>query len=343
MWAGKWSANTIKHWLESSIMAVKPVFIFSLPRSGSTMLQRMLACHNEIYTQSELWFLLPHIEAVRNQSTEALYSTNTLRKATTNLLQQMPDGVDCYYKAIRALSYEIYNNLTSDHHRYILDKTPRYYFIINEIEKVFPEAKFIFLFRNPLSVMASVVESFNKGRLGDFHHKIDLYEGPKLLAEAHANFSLPSHTLSYENLVKNPEKEMMAICNYLEIEYLPEVINDFTDVPLVGLGDKFGSKKHKGVHSGNIDKWRKVFATPYRKKILTKYVDYLDTDTLDILGYPKSCLEKDVESIKTRFELGLVDRYYEFKSNVYSILEMPLLKKNFRHSLKSGTRFYIHH
>ncbi len=324
-------------------MSVRPVFIFSLPRSGATMLQRMLACHDEVYTQSELWFLLPHIEAVKNQSTEALYSTNTLRKATTNLIQQMPDGVDSYYKAIRALSYEIYNNLAEEKHSYILDKTPRYYFIINEIEKVFPEAKFIFLFRNPLSVMASVVDSFNVGRLGDFHHKIDLYDGPKLLAEACNKFSLTSHTLSYEDLVQNPEKEMRAVCKYLEIEYKADAISDFTSIPLDGLGDKFGSKKHAGVHSGSIDKWKKVFATPYRKKLLTNYIEYLGMDTLDTLGYPKSELEADIQNMKTKFELGLVDRYYEFKSNIYSMLEIPLLKKKFGHSIKSGTRFYIHH
>ena len=48
-------------------MAVKPVFLFSLPRSGSTMLQRALGRHPNIATLSESWFLLGLIPPRRNR------------------------------------------------------------------------------------------------------------------------------------------------------------------------------------------------------------------------------------------------------------------------------------
>ena len=324
-------------------MAVRPIFLFSLPRSGSTMLQRMLACHTEISTHSELWFLLPHVEALTNRLTEALYSTTTLGRATSSLVEQMSGGVDSYYKAIRALSDEIYGSLVNENHIYILDKTPRYYFIIKQIEKIFPDAKFIFLFRNPLSVMASINESFNEGRLGDYRNKIDLYEGPGILAQAYKEFSLPSHTLHYENLVKNPGAEMQAVCDYLEIDYMPEAISNFTKIPLGAMGDKVGSRKYTAVDTASVEKWKKVFATPYRKKVLSKYVQHIGETTLNTLGYPISGLENEIDNLQVKFELGVKDRLNEIKSRVYTMLEVPLLQKKFNSRKKYHGQFYIHY
>ena len=40
-------------------MSIRPIFIFSAPRSGSTLLQRVLAAHTQVATASEPWILLP--------------------------------------------------------------------------------------------------------------------------------------------------------------------------------------------------------------------------------------------------------------------------------------------
>ena len=45
---------------------------------------------------------------------------------------------------------------------YFLDKTPRYYLILKELEQVFPDAKFIFLFRNPVQIYASMLSTWGK-------------------------------------------------------------------------------------------------------------------------------------------------------------------------------------
>jgi hypothetical protein len=38
-----------------------PLFLLSLPRSGSTLAQRILAAHGGIATTSEPWILLPYL------------------------------------------------------------------------------------------------------------------------------------------------------------------------------------------------------------------------------------------------------------------------------------------
>lgn len=42
-----------------------PLFLLSLPRSGSTLAQRFLAAHDAIARASEPWILLPYLYTLR--------------------------------------------------------------------------------------------------------------------------------------------------------------------------------------------------------------------------------------------------------------------------------------
>ena len=50
-----------------TVNQVKPVFIFSLPRSGSTLLQRVLTGHSEISSFAEPHFLLPLVGIIKKK------------------------------------------------------------------------------------------------------------------------------------------------------------------------------------------------------------------------------------------------------------------------------------
>src|SRR5665213_3086127 len=54
-------------------MPVRPIFIFSISRSGSTLLQRVLAAHPEVATVSEPWLLLPFVYSMRTEGVIADY------------------------------------------------------------------------------------------------------------------------------------------------------------------------------------------------------------------------------------------------------------------------------
>ena len=50
------------------------VFIFSQPRSGTTLLQRMLTSHSDIVSVSETWLLLPQFLALKKRGLIAQYN-----------------------------------------------------------------------------------------------------------------------------------------------------------------------------------------------------------------------------------------------------------------------------
>jgi hypothetical protein len=322
-------------------MTTSPIFLFSLPRSGSTLLQRILSTHADISSKSELWFLLPHVEALMNKFTYSHYSNYSLKNATKALLEQLPRGEDDYYQAIRALSDYLYRRLSKNNEIYLLDKTPRYYLIINEIVKIYPEAKFIFLFRNPLAVAASIIESFNRDRLGDYRHRIDLYLGPKMLADGYEHIKDRSIVIRYEDFVSKPSSTLEGLCEYLEIPFNDDMLTKFSGVPVGKLGDQFGSNRYTVLEPERIDNWKKVFSTSYRKKFLHNYLNEIGRGPVETFGYDYDDLKRQVNEFDVCFSLALRDRYGLFKCSVMSLLEGVVFREKFLRYRADRNKFFL--
>jgi len=324
-------------------MPTRPIFIFSLPRAGSTLLQRMLSTHEDINTKSELWFLLPHVEALKSRYTFSWYSNLSLENATRSLLEQLPHGEDDYYRAIRALGDSLYESLARNGERYVLDKTPRYYLIINDIVKIYPDAKFIFLFRNPLSVAASIVESFNRGRLGDFRHKIDLYLGSRLLAEGYESIKDHSIVVHYEKLVVEPQHVLEKVCTYLDIPFHSGLVSSFAETPVGVFGDQFGSAKFTALEPGRMENWRRVFSTTFRQRYLLKYLRDIGRGPIETFGYDFDDLQAQVANMEVQFSTGMRDRYNLLKCEIMSLFEgIVFREKILRHGKLSSKTYMLH-
>ena len=86
----------------------KPVFVLSLPRSGSTLVQRVLAAHEEIATAAEPWLLLPHGYALRERGMAAEYTQPIAARAIREFVAQLPAGEDDYWAALGAFAMDLY-------------------------------------------------------------------------------------------------------------------------------------------------------------------------------------------------------------------------------------------
>ena len=77
----------------------------------------------------------------------------------------LPDGEDDYWSALRGFALELYAKAAEPDATHFLDKTPRYHYIAPELFRLFPDAKVVFLWRNPLAVVASIVETWTQGQV----------------------------------------------------------------------------------------------------------------------------------------------------------------------------------
>lgn len=258
-------------------MSVKPIFILSLPRSGSTLLQRLLLGSGECATLGEPSLLLRFLGDDHAVARRSVYWEFLVSSAIRDMRAKWEGYDSAYYAGVRQLMESIYTGL-AESKPWFIDKTPRYSLIASEIIKVFPEAKFIVLWRHPLAVAASMTAE--RGFWYPEEFEIDLYEGFERLHAFSTEHHGRIHELSYEALVSDPKAELQRLGDYLEWDQLEQVL----DVPLEesnggSLGDTTGVRKYSQVCDQSATAWHAAYSNWYRVHWARKYC----RDRLEIL------------------------------------------------------------
>lgn len=284
---------------------IKPIFIFSMPRSGSTLLQKILMGHNKISSHSEPWFLLNMASLIDYKNTKSDFSYRALRLAVEDMIDSLENKEKDLNRYIREFALSIYENLSDENSIYFLDKTPRYFFIIDFIAKIFPEAKFIFLTRNPLDTVVSYITSFNNNSITSFdQYDQDFNLGFKAISDGYAKHKNRSILVSYENLVgKDKENVVSNIFDYLEIENDTDVLKNYQSQNLNGT---MGDKNINTIKNITFDenKWKKIIKTDGRKDLLLQIIRKIDLDYFNITLIEKNELLTKIYNHNTKFNIS---------------------------------------
>lgn len=267
-------------------MAIQPIFIFSLSRSGSTLVQRIIAAHDGVATTSEPWILLPYLYVFRKQGVMAEYDHSLMVNAVQDFCKELPAGETDYREELRDFVLGLYEKAAGPDATHFLDKTPPYCLIADEIIRLFPDAKFVFLWRNPLSVVASIIESLNGGRWYPTMFRGDLFVGlPRLITAYQANRSR-AYSVRFEDLIDPSENHWEPLMAYLGIEFDPHTLDRFSEVKLNGrMGDPTGVKKYSALSSDPLTKWKGILANPLRLAWCKRYLRFLGRERLLTMGY----------------------------------------------------------
>ena len=108
------------------------------------------------------------------------------RAGRDDFCAELPGGERDYLDAVARFAGDLYSRVAPDA-EYFLDKTPRYHLIVDRLLDAFgDQARFVFLWRNPLAVAASYLDSWGHGRWNLHYFANDLYDGVAKLADAYA-------------------------------------------------------------------------------------------------------------------------------------------------------------
>jgi len=314
---------------------VKPIFIFSLPRSGSTLLQRILTTSEDISTTSEPWVLLPFLYALKEHGVYAEYSHFCVYDALQDLCKEMPNGEEDYLHAVRTAMLQIYDALADGNEKYFLDKTPRYALVADELQKTFPDDKIIYLWRNPLSIVASIVETFCDGKWKLFHSKVDLFDGLENLLNTFESHKGKSFAMKYEDLVLSPEDSLIRLESYLSLNEGDLKADNFSTVKLKGImGDPTGVKKYQNISTKSLDGWKSVISNPWRKRWCRRYLEWIGEERLSLMGYELKELLSELDNAPNKWSGVIPDLFYSLYGELYCFFEFKILKDKLRLILK---------
>jgi len=276
------------------------IFLVSQPRAGSTLLQRLLGGHSAIHTTAEPWLMLHPVYALRAEGHSAEYNALLAHTALQDFLAAQPDGQARLEEAIRRYALHLYAGAcATTGASHFLDKTPRYYHILPELARIFPQARFLLLARNPLAVLASQLETNVRGHwplLARYRH--DLLTAPRRLLEGRAALGERALWVQYETLVEKPRATLEAVCAHLGLPFEEAMLAYGEHAPPSGrMGDPHTIHRHARPIREPLEKWRRIARQPQTRHFAEAYLQALGADTLRALGYPPETLRAALQDI----------------------------------------------
>ena len=287
------------HTSHSSVpdMRDRVCFVIGSPRSGSTLLMRILNATSAIYSRPEphLFPALAHL-GFWNTVDKAPYDQIQAQDGTRDFVSDLPGGNQDYWDACRAYMDILYGRMLSTAEggeQYFLDKTPANALVLPFMEQVYPDAKYIVLTRHPAAIFASYANSFFDG---DFQSALNFNPIISRYIPAMAAFlrttKVPHLHVRYEDLVSDPEATLERISTFLGIAFEPEAVNyKKAEVAGKGLGDPVGVAQHNRPVTASIHKWAAEFAADQSKfEAVAQQLALVPEEDISTFGYDPATL-----------------------------------------------------
>lgn len=192
-------------------MSDKPIFIVGMPRSGTTLVERILASHSKVHGAGELEDLF-HL-GTKNFLTQ---SSNFLYTPITGYPKDQLENIGHAY-------LNIINKLSANA-EHVTDKLPFNMLMIGFIKAVFPNAKIIHCKREPIDTCLSIFKTnfasdnyryaYNLKTLGQFYN---LYLS--LMEHWQSNFPEDIYEVDYDKLVAQPNDEIAKLVGACNLEW----------------------------------------------------------------------------------------------------------------------------
>lgn len=224
-----------------------PIFIFGLPRSGTTLVEQILASHSQASGGNELTFL--------NDASAYI-------QARSRIAGEFPDWLsglsETGYKQIGSRYLELIDTLGTTESN-VTDKSLMNYRAAGLISRALPGAKMIQVLRNPMDVAFGCYRQvFGSGHL--FAYRFDeiaqmISDHQKLVS--HWQTILPKESylaLDYQSLVENPRKQISELLDFCNLEDEPACYSpEKTQRSVRTLS---ATQVRKPINRSGIDAWK---------------------------------------------------------------------------------------
>ena len=189
----------------------KPVFIVGLPRSGSTLVEQILASHSEVEALGELPMIYNLASRLTGGKGDAAYP------------QAICQAVDGQFAELAGIYLRQAQILKRTPRRRFIDKLPNNFLHVGLLHLLFPNASIIDVRRHPMACgLSNFMHLFGRGHEFSYRlREIGLYYRAYVELMAHYDNVLPGriHRVIYEDLVAEPEAQIRALLAYCSLGF----------------------------------------------------------------------------------------------------------------------------
>lgn len=243
----------------SRIQSDRPVFVVGMPRSGTSLIEQILASHPAVFGAGELNYVIQMAASL--QST--LGKAQAYPQCLPALTQQEIDRLAQHYLDQIA-------ELSPDAAR-VVDKMPGNFMHLGFIELLFPGARIIHSMRDPLDTCLSCYfqdfsrshpYSYDFAQLGAFYKS---YE--RIMQHWRKVLRIPMIEMQYEDLISDQEGASRRIVDFCGLEWNDQCYNFHETQRYVATASY--DQVRRPIYSSSVSRWKNYaeFLDPLREAL----------------------------------------------------------------------------
>ncbi len=227
----------------------RPLFIVGLPRSGTTLLERILGNHSDVTSAGELTDFPNELSWQANLFAGEPPASQLIEACARIDFNELGRG----YRTRTAWRWQ-------EGTRYLIDKLPNNIFNAGFIYKALPEAKIVCVRRNPMDSCFSTFRHLFSGNAYGFSYDqqemaVQYKRFVRLTAYWESVMPDGLMVLDYEDLVASPEASVRKVLDFCGLEYESSMLDiERNDAPSATASS---SQVREGLHGRNVDSWRR--------------------------------------------------------------------------------------
>ncbi|MDB5173827.1 MAG: uncharacterized protein JWN51_2600 [Phycisphaerales bacterium] len=225
----------------------RPVFILGMPRSGTSLVEQILATHPSVFGGGELGLVAGLTRAV---ATAPWAGGATMPRCLDNLTLQEANSLAAQYHAgIQSLGSAA---------PVVTDKMPLNFLVLGLIQVLLPESRVIHCLRDPRDTCLSCYFTdfaigneftFDLGQLATFHR-----DYARMMRHWKQVVSLPMLEVRYEDLVADKEKQTRRMLEFLDLPWDDRCLLFHQNKRFVATASR--EQVRKPIYSSSVGRWK---------------------------------------------------------------------------------------
>jgi len=231
----------------------EPIFIVGMPRTGTTLVEQLLASHSQVHAAGELQNFPLLVKRMTNTPSADVVEVETFQRSSS--LDAAVLG-DAYIQSTRP---------GTGHTAHFVDKLPLNFLYLGLIRRALPNAKLVCLRRDPMDTCLSNYRQLFAVNFKHYYYNNDLLDCGRYYIEfdrlmQHWRDVMPGavHEVWYEQLVEQPEPVCRALLQFCDLPWEDQCLSFHQRTTSVATPSAV--QVRQGIYTSSVDRWRRYGA-----------------------------------------------------------------------------------
>lgn len=229
--------------------AIGHAFLIGFPRSGTTLLEQVLASHPRVVALEER-------ETLQDSVSAFMKNPSDLARLGLTTEEELVPYRRLYWQRVAEAS-------VTANGKVFVDKHPLNGLKLPLIARLFPEARILLALRDPRDVVLSCFR--RRFRMSAPYYEMLTLESAAALYdcvmeithELIEQLQLRVHVVQLERLIERFENEVGGVCTFLEISWSDRMREFASGARERGVATASGAQLSKGLNAGGVGEWRR--------------------------------------------------------------------------------------